>query len=321
MGILTHTNSAVSARYPPFTRSATVTPPPAASYRYSIMLSSSSGTGRVAVVTGSNKGIGYFIALQLGLSGLFEHIILGCRDVSRGQAALDKMIPLLPSTVTASFLPLTIGDRQSHLAFRDRLESLLSPNAKVDVLVNNAAIAFKGSDPTPFAQQTKPTLDINFRGTVDFTQEMLPLLRKAGKQTGDARIVNVASMAGHLSQVSPTLQHDFSSSSLTMPMLHELVNEFEADVQAGNHKAHGWSNSNYGMSKLAVVAATKIWAREEAANQISVNCICPGYCSTDMSSNRGTQSAEDGAKNAVLPATMDSPPTGEFFANLGIREW
>ena len=168
--------------------------------------SASCAAGRVAVVTGANKGIGYFIALQLGLSGLFEHVILGCRDLSRGQAALARMQPLLPSSVRASVLPLTIGDHDSHVQFREQLQAMLAGNndntskdgeiAKVDVLVNNAGIAFKGADPTPFAQQTKPTLDVNFRGTVDFTQEMLPLLRRAAQQpSGDARIVNVASMA------------------------------------------------------------------------------------------------------------------------------
>ena len=39
-----------------------------------------STTTRIAVVTGANKGIGFYIALELGLSGLFTHIILGCRD-------------------------------------------------------------------------------------------------------------------------------------------------------------------------------------------------------------------------------------------------
>ena len=61
---------------------------------------------------------------------------------------------------------------------------------KVDVLINNAATAFKGSDPTPFEQQCKHNLAINFRGTVEFTEEMLPLVRKGE----DARIVNVTSI-------------------------------------------------------------------------------------------------------------------------------
>mmetsp|Transcript_7145 Transcript_7145/g.11866 ORF Transcript_7145/g.11866 Transcript_7145/m.11866 type:complete len:307 (+) Transcript_7145:87-1007(+) len=299
--------------------------------------SAASAAGRVAVVTGANKGIGYFIALQLGLSGRFEHIILGCRDASRGQAALASMQPLLPSSVKAFVLPLTIGDHESHATFRQKLEALLgngtcisddgpntstTGNAKVDVLVNNGAIAFKGRDPTPFAQQTKPTLDVNFRGTVDFTEEMLPLLRRAGEETGDARIVNVASMSGKLSQVSKDLQSQFSSPTLTMPELRKLMDDFEASVvQGGNHKAKGWSNSNYGMSKLAVVAATKVWAREEANHNITVNCICPGYCDTDMTSHGGTRSADDGAKNAVLPATMENPPTGTFFADMKVRQW
>ena len=297
------------------------------------MISSSASAGRVAVVSGANKGIGFFIALQLGLSGLFEHVILGCRDMSRGQAALSSLQPLLPSSVQASVIPLTLGDHDSHVRFKEQLESLLVGNsykgsgAKVDVLVNNAAIAFKGADPTPFTQQTKPTLDINFRGTVDFTEEMMPLLRRAAKQQppkdgiGGARIVNVASMAGRLSQVRQDWQDQLSSPTLTMPKLHQIMNQFEADVQAGVHKQQGWPNSNYGMSKLAVVAATKIWAREEADNGIRVNCICPGYCATDMSSQQGIRSAEDGAKNAVLPATMKNPPTGAFFADMKLRDW
>jgi carbonyl reductase 1 len=272
--------------------------------------------GRVAVVTGANKGIGYFIALQLGLSGFFQHIILGCRDVQRGQAALATMQPLLPANVKASFIPLTLGDSQSHQQFKRLLEQETS---QVHVLVNNAAIAFKGSDPTPFKAQTKPTLDINFRGTVAFTETMMPLLRQAAKESGDARIVNVASGAGYLGQVSPQLQQQFTSPNLTMSKLQTLMDQFEQDVQAGIHKAQGWSNSNYGMSKLAVIAATQIWAREEAG--IAVNAICPGYCATDMSSHRGTRSPEDGAKNAVLPATMENPPSGQFFADLQIRKW
>lgn len=296
---------------------------------------------KVAVVTGANKGIGYCTALQLALSGVFRHVILGCRDLTLGQEAVASMTPIVPPQVGISVLPLTIGDPQSHSRFVEELEDLLyyetstlpaedlvgsiDDNVKVDVLVNNAAIAFKGSDPTPFLQQTKPTLDVNFRGTVDFTEEMLPLLRKAGRHPDNditgARIVNVASMAGGLDQLGPHWQDLFTDPALTFPQLYDLVNQFETDVQAGVHLQNGWSNSNYGMSKLAVVAATKLWAREEASNNIRVNCVCPGYCATDMSSGRGTQSPEEGARNVVLPALMEDAPTGEFFANLQIREW
>lgn len=103
-----------------------------------------------------------------------------------------------------------------------------------------------------------PTLAVNFHGTLALIESCLPLL-DAGE---DARLVNVASMAGRLGQLSPTLQADFSSPSLTLPALRTLVAQFEAAVAAGTHERQGWGRSNYGFSKLALIAATRVLARE-----------------------------------------------------------
>ena len=275
---------------------------------------------RVAVVTGSNQGIGYFVALQLGLSGKFGHVILACRDATRGQEAVANIQKDFHSSsssaangVTFAYEPLTLGDSASHQSFAQKMEQTFG---KVDVLINNAAMAFKGADPTPFQQQCRPTLDVNFRGTVDFTEHLLPLLRKGD----DPRIVNVASGAGRLGQVSQDLQAKFSNPNLEMSELHALVDKFQHDVENGIHVQEGWSNSNYGISKLAVIAATKIWARQEHGTVV-VNCCCPGYCATSMSSYKGGRPPEEGAKNAVIPATMENPPTGSFFSNFQVAEW
>ena len=268
---------------------------------------------RVAVVTGANKGIGYFIALQLGLSGLFSKVILACRDPTRGGIAAKEMNDVAGGKADFLFRPLTIGDKESHSAFFQQMQEEFG---KVDVLVNNAGFAHKGSDPTPFKEQTEKTLAINYYGVVDFTEMMLPLLRKGE----DPRLVNVASKAGYLKQISPALQSKFTDESLTIPELNKLMQEFAAAVEAGDHKQKGWSNSNYGTSKLGVIAATRIWARQEAG-KISVNSCCPGFCATDMSSHKGPRPAEEGAKNAVIPATMENPPTGAFFSDFTIQEW
>ena len=274
---------------------------------------------RIAVVTGANKGIGYFIALQLGLSGLFSDIILGCRDSTRGTTARNEIQGKIDASSYDSkvyCLPLVIGNDQSHTKFCERLDKEFG--GAVDVLVNNAGFAYKGSDPTPFEGQTQKTLEINHYGLVAFTQQMLPLLRKGT----DARIVNVASMAGRLGQVSPQLQAKFTNPQLTIPQLNALMKEFEDDVQAGVHKEHGWSSSNYGMSKLGVIAATNVWAREEAGKDgIRVNSCCPGYCSTDMSSHKGSRPPVEGARNAVIPATMENPPTGAYFSDYKVSTW
>ena len=275
---------------------------------------------RVAVVTGANKGIGYHIAHQLASSGQFTDVILGCRDQRRGESAASDIASTLESSsppCTVSYHQLTIGDKASHDAFRNVIANRYG---KVDVLVNNAGIAFKGADPTPFKDQCLPTLGVNFWGTVDFTEQMLPLVRKGT----DARIVSVASMAGHLSQLrSPELQQIFHSANenLTKNQLFELVEKFQFDVLHGRHRQEGWGDSNYGFSKLALIAITKIWAREEASNGIAVNCCCPGYCATDMSSHRGSRHPSDGAKNAVLPCLMDNPPIGQYFSDFTVSRW
>lgn len=246
-------------------------------------------SNRIAVVTGGNKGIGYFIALHLGLSGLFSKIILGCRDPQRGLAAANELqLKMQGSSDTMfQYVRLTIGDSESHSNFCQQMEQEFG---KVDVLVNNAGFAYKGSDPTPFKEQTQKTLEVNYFGLVDFTERMLPLLRR-GK---DARLVSVASLSGRLSQVSNDLQKRFTDESLTIAQLHVLMNEFKEDVKAGTHKNNGWSNSNYGISKLGVIAATNIWARQESS--MKVNSCCPGYCATDMSSHKGPRPPIEGAK-------------------------
>jgi carbonyl reductase 1 len=269
-------------------------------------------TGRVAVVTGANKGIGFFIALHLGQSNLFCHILLACRDNTRSVDAVNSLRKMLPESVTVSSEQLTLGDIESHKRFVKTMEDAFG---RCDVLVNNAGMAFKGSDPTPFEQQCKPTLDVNFRGTVDFTERMIPLLKKGS----DPRIVDVASMSGRLSQLSPELQKKVSSDTLTMDELQDFVNEYEISVMIGTHREKGFGNSNYGFSKLALIAATKVWAREHP--DISINCCCPGYCKTDMSSQKGGRDPSDGAKNAVIPATMENPPTGEFFEDYKVSKW
>ena len=270
-------------------------------------------TGRVAVVTGGNKGIGFHAALQLAKSGLFASVIIGCRDTGRGENAVSDILAQGP-TANVYHLPLNVGDLQSHSNFALAIEERFG---RLDVLVNNAAIAFKSADPAPHEEQAKPTLDVNFRGTLDLTETLLPVLRKGE----DPRIVNVASMSGRLEQIrSSDLREKFSSSSLTLEELRDLVNQYEKDVIDGSHERNGWGYSNYGMSKLALIAATKILARDEAP-RVKVNCCCPGYCDTDMTSHKGPRPPSEGAKNPVLLATMKDCPTGEYYENLDVARW
>ena len=99
---------------------------------------------RVAVVTGANKGVGYHIAQSLVHSGLFSAVVLGCRDASRGQKAAQEI------GGCAEYMPLEVGNAASADAFA---AALVARHGRCDVLVNNAEVAFKDADPTPFALQ------------------------------------------------------------------------------------------------------------------------------------------------------------------------
>lgn len=101
---------------------------------------------------------------------------------------------------------------------------------KVDCLVNKAGIMFPHDDPLPFHQQSKPTLDVNYRGTVALTKVLLPLLQNDSAQ--DPRVVNVASMAGCLSQVLVARQEQFSPPTLTLAQLDTLMELTNTKVSA-----------------------------------------------------------------------------------------
>eukprot|EP00434_Breviolum_minutum_P014400 symbB.v1.2.012697.t1/scaffold812.1/size160323/5 len=238
-------------------------------------------TGPLAVVTGANKGVGFHVAQQLQDAGL--RVIIACRNEALAKQAA--------ATLGCEYEHLDLASDASIEAFAKNMETKY---AQLDVLVNNAAIAFKAADPTPFKEQTVPTLAINFFATMRLTDRLLPLLRASARKGGRPKIVNVASMAGRLRQLSPPLQAEFASETLDRHRLVNLVQSFVSAVQSGRHKELGWSNSNYGMSKLSLIAYTRLLAREEQTLQ--VNACCPGYCRTDMSSNRGGQDPSLGAR-------------------------
>lgn len=266
-------------------------------------------TLKIGVVTGANKGIGLEIAKKLGAAGV--RTILACRDEALGSKAVEDLKSI---GYDVEFRRLDISSSASIATF---VEGVTRDYPSIDILVNNAAIAFKGSDPTPFTKQASPTINVNFFGTVELTEHLLPLLKKS---TG-ARIVNVASMAGHLKILpSKPLWEMFTSSSLTVDTLKGLMSKFILDVEAGRHAAEGWPNTCYGMSKLGLIAYTKVLARLEPT--VSVNCCCPGYCATDMSSHRGTSTAEQGARTpAMLALSLPSDQTGKFYSSEVEIQW
>jgi carbonyl reductase 1 len=98
-------------------------------------------------------------------------------------------------------------------------------------------------------------------------------------------------------------------------------------AKQNSHEDDGYPNSAYGMSKIALIAATIIQQRvfdDKRNKDIVVNACCPGFINTDMTSNKGTGTPEQGADTPVYLATLEpniKSPRGEFVAERKILKW
>jgi len=146
--------------------------------------------GKIALITGANKGIGKEIARQLGAQGMT--VLIGARDTGRGEAAAAE---LTAGGADAHAVRLDVTDAASIEAAAHQIES---EYGKLDVLVNNAGIALDGAPGGVDVDTLRRTYETNVFGVFAVTKAMTPLLKKS--EAG--RIVNMSSGLGSLTQNS-----------------------------------------------------------------------------------------------------------------------
>jgi len=271
---------------------------------------------RVAVVTGSNKGVGFGIVRAL-CKKFDGDVLLTARDEGRGKAAVTE---LQKEGLNPRFHQLDICDSGSIACLRDFLKETYGG---LDVLVNNAGIAYKGASKAPFSEQADVTNKTNFFATLEVCEMLFPLLRP------HARVSNVSSMVSQwsLSKCSPTLQARFTDPAIKMEELTSIIKQFVDSAQSGKHKEQGFSDSAYGMSKVGVTVMSIIHQREldaQGKEDVVVNACCPGFVDTDMTSHKGKLTIDQGAVTpthcALLPPNISSP-RGKFLREEKVADW
>ena len=169
--------------------------------------------GRVALITGANKGIGFETARQLGKLGIT--VLLGCRNKQRGEKATEI---LRGERINARAIVLDVTNQSTIDAAATEVERDFG---KLDILVNNAGIIVERTTPSECqTENLRKTFETNVFGLFAVTKAFLPLIRKS--EAG--RIVNVSSGLGSLKNMTdPQLMENkflaYSASKAAVNML------------------------------------------------------------------------------------------------------
>ena len=236
-----------------------------------------SGTKKVALISGANKGIGLETARQLGKLDIT--VIVGARDLAKGETAAEE---LKEEGIDARAVRLDVVDAADITAVAAYIEKEFGV---LDILINNAGISTEtiGKDSTLTVSEAdiRKTFDTNFFAVINVTNALLPLLRKSKA----GRIVNVSSILGSLTS--------------------------HASGQLG---ASGSRMFAYDASKSALNAYTIHLAASLRDTNIKVNSAHPGWVKTDLGTSAAMLDVEEGAKTEVMLATLpDDGPTGGYF--------
>lgn len=244
-------------------------------------------SGRTAVVTGANCGIGLETARMLAAKG--ADVVIACRNHDKGTAALARIHESAPRARVA-LASLDLSDLDSVAAFaRDFAEE----HPRLHLLVNNAGVMVPPSSRTK--QGFELQIGTNHLGHFALTGRLLPLLAA----TPGSRIVVVSSSAAHMGRI------DFD------------------DLNWERKSYRAWAA--YAQSKLANSLFAVELARRlaNAGSSVRATAAHPGWTATDLQRTTGLMRVfnpifamrpEGGALPTLRAAVDRDAESGSYWA-------
>ncbi|MBY0290587.1 MAG: SDR family NAD(P)-dependent oxidoreductase [Mycobacteriaceae bacterium] len=253
-------------------------------------------TGRTAVITGANTGLGYETAAALAAKG--AHVVLAVRNLDKGQHAVHR----IEQATAGARVDLQELDLTSLESIRKATEQLKSTHDKLDLLINNAGVMF-----TP-RSKTKDGFELQFGtnhlGHFAFTGLLLDRVL----ETPGSRIVTVSSVG-----------HRFARNGIRF-------DDLQWETSYNRYLA-------YGQSKLANLMFTYELQRRLAGTDTIAAAAHPGGSRTELTRNLppliGTASAlleplfQDAAMGALPTLRAATDPGvlgGQYFGPDGFAE-
>ncbi|KAG8533608.1 uncharacterized protein KY384_001348 [Bacidia gigantensis] len=251
----------------------------------------------ICLISGANQGIGYETAKNLASSQQHWHILIGTRDLAKGEQAASMILSALSlhEGKTVNEVSAVQLDVTSDESIANCVAYIKGTFGRLDVLINNAGIS--GAQ-IPHAVMPREkfglTADTNAFGAAALTEACEPLL--SASTNSPARIVFVSSEMGSIDNaLNPSFKFYDLSPRIMQYKASKAAMNMVAACFAVKYKDRGWK----------------------------VNITCPGLRATNFTSgpnaaskafNGGT--ADEGALNAVRLATLGEDGETGTFSNI-----
>ena len=204
-------------------------------------------SGKLAIVTGANSGLGFGLARRLSAAG--ADVVMAIRNRAKGEAAIEEIRRTVPDA-KLTIKPLDLASLASVAALGEQLNAEGRP---IDILINNAGVMTPPERDTT-ADGFELQFGSNHLGHFALTGHLLPLLRAADR----ARVVSLSSLAARLGSKIHFDDPQFQTSYAPM--------------------------SAYGQSKLAVLMFARELDKRSRAGAwgIMSNAAHPGLTKTNL---------------------------------------
>ena len=249
-------------------------------------------TGRVAIVTGANSGIGFETARVVAEKG--ATVVMACRSLDKAMPKADEIRTAHPAA-NVEVMHLDLSDLDS---VRQFAQAFRAKHSRLDLLINNAGIMVPPYGKT--AQGFETQLGVNHLGHFALTGSLLDLLMR----TPGSRVVTVSSIAHYFGKI------DFSDLN------------FEKGYKA---------QAAYGQSKLANLLFTYELQRRlaRAGNDTIAVAAHPGWTETNLQKHAKSvrflnrffaQEPRMGALPTLYAATETGVKGAEYYGPSGLLE-
>ena len=262
-------------------------------------------SGRVALVTGANSGLGYHTVRGLAAAGAC--VLMACRSLDKAERAAAEIRQQLPGA-QLTLVELDLADLESVT----RCAATVNEECeRLDILVNNAGLSAFSRRET--AQGFELQFGVNHLGHFALTSRLLPLLLDSDA----GRVVNVSSIAHRNARLDfNDLQGRGGFSAYSQSKLANLLFTFELQRRLSRNSAPAISVAAHpGLSSTSLVSMEKL--RDDAnillartANLV-VRLLLPVF----------GQNAAKGALPQLYAATAPGVNGGDYYGPAGRQEY